>query len=125
MRRAPALLASAVAACAGPAATDDPLAGRIAGEPVSCIGIGTGVAPVAYDRDTILVRDGRRLWRTGPTGACPALGRAPVTLIIDVQGAQLCRNDRFQVLEIGSSIPSAPCFFDRFTPYDAPRGRTG
>lgn len=122
MIRAPALLATALAACASTSAEKDPLAGRIAGEARNCIRLSQNQSPQIVDRNTILYREGagRRLWRTGPKEACPALTRAPVTLINIVYGGQICRNDRFRVLEPGSTIPSAFCFYERFTPYDLP-----
>lgn len=113
-----------LAACAARPAERDPLAGRIAGEPQDCIPVSSqNVSPQVIDANTILYREGagRRIWRTAPTGACPALGRTPpVTLINIVYGGRLCRNDRFQVLEPGVSIPSAFCFYQQFTPYDLP-----
>ena len=42
------------------------------------------------------------------------------TMIVDVYGGQLCRNDRFRLVEPGLSIPSAYCRFSGFTPYDKP-----
>lgn len=117
------LLPAALAASTG--AKRDPLAGRVAGAPVDCIGLRTNTSPQIVDDRTILYRETeRRVWRTGPQGNCPSL-RPFTTLIVEVYGAQLCRNDRFRVLEPGSIIPSSICRFDRFTPYDKPRGRSG
>lgn len=103
------------------AARDDPLAGRITGPPAECINLSTAQGPQIVDQHTILYREsGRRVWRTGPIGACPSL--EPVsTLVVDVYGGQLCRNDRFRVLRSGETIPSAYCRFDTFTPYDKPK----
>lgn len=110
-----------LAACATASSERDPLAGRVAGEPVDCISLSQNISPQVVDQNTILYREsGRRLWRTGPRGACPALSRAPVTLIVEVYGGRLCRNDRFRVLEPGVTIPSGYCFFEPFTPYDLP-----
>ncbi len=101
-------------------ARSDPLAGRIAGKPVKCIDLQRIQGPSVVDRHTIIYRrSGRRVWVTRPVNDCPAL-RPVVTLITQVYGAQLCRNDRFQVLEPGAIIPSAYCRFDYFTPYDKP-----
>ncbi len=98
----------------------DPLAGRIAGKPVQCINLQQIQGPSVVDRHTIIYRQsGRRIWVTHPVGNCPAL-RPIVTLITQVYGGQLCRNDRFQVLEANAIIPSAYCRFDYFTPYDKP-----
>lgn len=99
------------------AATDDPFAGRVAGEPKTCLNTSvTSRGGVIVDSSTILYRDGARLWRTGPRGSCPAL-RANATLIVEIWGGQLCRGDRFRVLEPGTTIPSGACLFREFVPY--------
>lgn len=106
------------------AARSDPLAGRVAGPAVDCIELSRTDGPDIVDQGTILYRQsGKRIWRTGPVGTCPSL-RPLTTLIVEVYGSQICRNDRFRVLEPGTSIPSAYCRFDRFTPYDKPTGRS-
>lgn len=120
-----AALVLPVALAASTGARRDPLAGRVAGEPVNCITLNRNTSPEIVDGRTILYRETeRRVWRTGPVDNCPSL-RPLNTLIIDVYGAQLCRNDRFRTVTPGTSIPSAYCRFDRFTPYDKPRGRSG
>lgn len=109
-----------LAACADRPGDRDPLAGRIAGAPTECLALNRNTSPEIVDQNTILYRETQqRIWRTGPVGNCPAL-RPMNTLIIDVYGGQLCRNDRFRVLQPGTSIPSGYCRFDRFTPYDLP-----
>jgi hypothetical protein len=100
------------------AAKSDPLAGRVAGPPQNCVSLSQTNGPSIIDEHTILYTEGagRRIWKTGPVGACPSL--APLnTLIVDVYGGQLCRNDRFRVLTPGTTIPSAYCRFTQFTPY--------
>lgn len=98
----------------------DPLAGRVAGQPVDCIGLSQNASPVILDQRTILYREGaQRLWRTGPVGSCPSL-RPDHILIVEIFGAQICRNDRFRTLSPNTSIPSGYCRFTRFTPYDRP-----
>lgn len=107
----------AAIALALPAADSDPLQGYTPGPPQDCISLSLVDGPSIVDRNTILYREnGKRIWKTSPVGDCPSL--APLnTLIVDVYGGQLCRNDRFRVLTPGLSIPSAYCRFDRFTPY--------
>lgn len=100
------------------AAKSDPLAGRVAGPPSNCIDLQRVQGPDIVDSHTILYRQsGKRIWRATPVGNCPAL-RPISTLIVDVYNDQLCRNDRFRVIEPGSIIPSAYCRFGRFVPYD-------
>lgn len=122
MRLAAALLAAGLAAGPAVAARDrDPLAGRVAGAPVRCISDTATSGPTVIDRTTILYsQTGRRTWVTHPVDSCPSL--APLnTLIVEKWGNQTCANDRFRVLEPGTSIPSAYCRFGPFTPYDKPR----
>jgi len=96
----------------------DPLAGRVAGEPRDCISLDRNTSPSIVDERTILYRESeRRIWRTGPVGACPSL-RPNTILIVEPSGAQLCRNDRFRTLLANTTIPSGYCRFTRFTPYD-------
>ena len=100
------------------ATRSDPLAGRVAGPPRECVDLQRLQGPAVEDAGTIVYHEsGRRLWVTHAIGPCPAL-RPITTLIVDVYGAQLCRNDRFRVLEPNANIPSGICRFDRFTPYD-------
>jgi hypothetical protein len=116
-RRAAALLATGIALIGS---RDDPLAGRIAGPPVACIDVSRVQGPTIVDDKTILYREsGRRIWRATPIGACGPL-RPASTIIVDVYGGQICRNDRFRLLSYGMSIPSAYCRFGNFTPYDKP-----
>ncbi len=98
------------------AADHDPLAGRVAGPPQRCISLGPSDGPTIVDSQTILYRQGARIYRTGPRDSCPAL-RPFNTLIVEVFGGELCSGDRFRILEPGSSIPSAACLFTDFTPY--------
>lgn len=112
----PALLAALALPLA--AAASDPLAGRVAGPPAQCIDLGRLTGPQIVDDHTILYRqNGRRVWRTGPVGDCTPM-RPFDTLILEVYGGQLCANDRFRVRSPNLIIPSAPCRFQPFVPYD-------
>ncbi len=100
------------------AAKSDPFAGRVAGPPAQCVDTSTTMSgPVIADKDMIVIQAGRRLWRAKVRGQC--FGIQPFnSLLIERWGSQLCRNDRFRVLQQGLSIPSQWCFFDGFVPYD-------
>ena len=119
MRRAAALLLGMLVL---PGAAKDPLAGRVAGDPVRCISDSVASSgPTIVDERTILYRQtGRRIWVAHPVGACPSL-RPFTTLVVEKWGSQTCANDRFRVLEPGTTIPSAYCRFGDFIPYDKPR----
>lgn len=99
------------------AARDDPLAGRVAGAAVDCIDLDRVQGPEIVDQRTILYRqNGRRVWRTGPDGACGPM-QANDGLVVEVQGRRLCRGDRFRVRSAGY-VGGAVCRLGRFVPYD-------
>lgn len=98
----------------------DALKGRVAGAPSDCIS-GTLVSgPQIIDHHTLLYREGARtVWKATLAAECPSLDRGD-TVIVEQNGSQLCRNDRFRPLDPGLSIPGAYCRFERFTPYRKP-----
>jgi hypothetical protein len=115
MKRIATLAALAMTLASGRA---DPLAGRIAGAPVDCIDPSRLNGPDIVDADTILYRQsGKRIWVSGPVGQCPSL-RTGDTLVVELYGGRLCRNDRFRTITPGISIPSGVCRFRAFVPYD-------
>jgi len=122
-----ALLAIAIpAVAAAPPAKEkerDFLAGRVPGKPVRCIDPRSNQGPTVIDDKTILYNvTGRRVYRTGPVGACPSL-RPLTTLIVEIRSGQLCQNDMFRVLQPGTTIASAYCRFQPFVPYDRPKAQ--
>ena len=98
----------------------DALKDRVAGEPQDCISNSGLNGPQIIDRDTLLYRDGGRIWRTELAAECPGLSPYD-TIIVEVHGSQLCRNDRFRALDAGSRIPGPYCLFGKFTPYTKPK----
>lgn len=101
------------------AAKSDPFEGRVAGPSAQCVDTSvTMTGPSIYDDNVVVINGGgKRMWKAKIRGQCPGL-RPFNTLIVERWGSQLCRNDRFQVLQQGMSIPSQYCFFDSFVPYD-------
>jgi hypothetical protein len=128
MRRLWLITAVAVAGCTHNAAYQasrdakaqrelaDALGDRVAGKPQDCISPGMADGPQVIDERTIVYRQGSRIYRNDLAAACPSL--APyATLIVEMRGTQLCRNDMFRVLQPGMIVPSANCRFGKFTPY--------
>jgi hypothetical protein len=93
------------------------LKGRTAGEPRDCISASGLNGPQIIDSDTLIYREsGRRIWVSELGAKCP--GMQPLnTIVIELHGSQICRNDRFRVLEGGSTIPGPTCMMGKFTPY--------
>ncbi len=101
------------------AAKSDPLAGRVAGPPQRCISLMSQQGLYIADENLILAQQsGRRIWRANTVGRCSM--QSLDTLIVDVYGSQVCRNDRYRVLRTGTSIPGPYCRFESFTPYEKP-----
>ena len=116
----PVMLAGLAGAAAPAAQGTDPLAGRVAGKPVDCVDQAQVQGPEIVDNRTILYRQSlKRVWRNDLEAACPGL-RPTATLIVEVYGNQLCRNDQFRTNEPGSPIPGPHCRLGKFTPYDLP-----
>jgi hypothetical protein len=104
------------------AATSDPLAGRVAGPPQDCIDASVGGPTIIDGHSVIYGLSARTLYRA-EVESCPSL-RPFTTLVVEMFGSRLCRNDRFRVLEPNSSIPSAYCRFSAFTPYTRVKARS-
>jgi len=98
------------------------LQGRVAGKPMDCVDKARLDGPQIIDDHTLIYREsGRRVWRNDLPDACPGL-RPMDTMVIEVWGNQMCRNDHFRSYAPGSSIPGAICRLGTFTPYDKPPG---
>lgn len=125
MRLLPLLLILGACAApeAGPPTRDQEalsrdLAGRVAGEPQTCISASSSSSLTIVDRRTLTYRDGRTLWVNRLPAECPGL-RPLATLIVEVQGTRYCRSDRVRAVETGSSIPGPSCLLGDFVPYRA------
>lgn len=117
----PILLAGFAGAAAPAAPREDPLAGRIAGAAVDCVDQSRLGGPDIVDNRTILYRQSLgRIWRNDLPAACPGL-RPNTTLIVQIYGSQLCRNDNFQTRDAGSIVNGPLCRLGKFTPYDLPK----
>lgn len=97
----------------------DAIGDRMAGPVENCIDPGMQNGPQVVYPDTVIYRESAsRLWVSKVEG-CPSL-RAQSTLIVDIYGTNLCRNDRFRTIEPGQSIPSGYCRFGPFQRFDRP-----
>jgi hypothetical protein len=118
--RVSALLALALANCASTSAGEDeladPLAGRIAGEPRSCVSPGSGQGMAIIAPGTVGYRAGDTLWvsRLGP----PCARVRPMdTLVVEAHGGRHCRGDPVRALPMGSRIAGPVCGLGDFVPY--------
>lgn len=97
------------------------LTGRVAGKPVNCITASRVSGPDIIDQNTIIYRETRsRVWLNRLSEKCP-LVRDNDILVIERFGDQLCRYDRFRLVNRNSGFGSAYCILGGFTPYDLPK----
>ena len=96
------------------------LEGRVAGKPENCLPTGFTDGPQIVGDSLIYRQSGKRLWRTQVRDRCPFLRDDQIVVSI-LYGTQVCRNDRFRLVDRGSRIPSGDCTFGEFVPYDKAR----
>jgi len=89
---------------------------RKAGAPIDCINSSTSDGPQIIDHKTVIYRQGQRIWVNRLEAECPGLEPFN-TMLVELHGSQICRNDQFRVIQPGSSIPGPYCRFSKFTPY--------
>lgn len=102
------------------------LAGKVAGEPVSCL-------PSYRTTDTIRVSDNILLYRSGGKlvyrndlkGSCPGLARDSDIMVVEQFGSQVCNGDFFHLVDRSSGIRGPTCVFGDFVPYREPAGDKG
>ena len=96
----------------------DALEGYAPGTPQECMPIDRTNGPQIIGGGVVLYRESRRrIWLARTEGECPWLRRDGI-LVTERFGNQMCRTDRFRLIDRGSSIPSGHCRFGSFTPYD-------
>jgi hypothetical protein len=95
------------------------LAGRVAGEPRACISPTSDRALVPVGRQTLIYREGRRIWVNRLRSECPGV-RPHSTLIVETFSGRFCRGDRVRGLEPGTTIPGPVCVLGEFVPYARP-----
>ena len=116
-------LAGCQPAALAPAGPGDPLgrelAGRIAGQPQSCISTFANQGFRVVDQATIAYDLGRTFWVNRLQDACPSLSPHNF-VVVERAGTQLCRGDRVRGQEPGSSIPGPSCSLHDWVPYRRP-----
>ena len=93
------------------------LEGRVAGKPENCLPTGFTDGPQIVGDSLIYRQSGKRLWRTQVRDRCPFLRDDQIVVSI-LYGTNVCRNDRFRLVDRGVPIASGDCTFGDFVPYD-------
>ncbi len=102
---------------------DRKLAGRVAGEPVSCIASLRGAQSTTISDDILLYEVGGTVYLNQPYGGCN--GAENNTLIIRRPTSQLCSGEIAVVSDFSTGTELGSCALGKFTPYrmaDSPGG---
>lgn len=96
------------------------LAGKVAGEKVSCVNRQPQSNLTAISGNVLLYRvSGRLVYRNDLIGSCTGLARGD-TLIIKTWGSQYCRGDMATSADLTSGMVTGSCALGDFTPYRSP-----
>lgn len=101
------------------------LAGKVAGQPQSCLPRYRTSDMVVIDERTVLFRDGgSRVWRTDIPGGCSNLGRPGYAMVTQqFGGTGLCSGEIVRVVDTQTGMLAGSCTFGEFVPFTAPRRR--
>ncbi|WP_164115251.1 hypothetical protein [Sphingorhabdus sp. Alg239-R122] len=94
---------------------DKKLAGRVAGEPVSCIQRSRVRNFTAISDDVLLYEVGDTVYVNQPYGGCPGVTRD--TLVTRATTNRLCSGDIARVTDLQIGIDVGSCAFSEFVPY--------
>ncbi|HEX7876726.1 MAG TPA: hypothetical protein VF489_09110 [Sphingobium sp.] len=96
------------------------LAGKVAGEPVSCISRHPQSNLTVISDNVLLYRvSGRLVYRNDLIGGCTGLNRGD-TLIVRTWGSQYCRGDMARSADLVTGMVTGACALGSFTPYRTP-----
>lgn len=102
------------------ATLDKALAGKVAGEKVSCINRESQTSLTVVSNSVLLYRVSRKLvYRNDLIGSCNGLTYGD-TMIVRSYGSQLCRGDFTTSANLMTGMTTGACALGDFVPYRAP-----
>lgn len=97
------------------------LAGKVAGQPQSCLPSWRTHDMAVIDDRTIVFREtAGRAWVMHPQNDCNLLSAGPYALVTRTSTTQLCRGDIGQVVDTLSGAMVGSCVMGDFVPYTRP-----
>jgi hypothetical protein len=101
---------------------DKQLAGKVAGEPVTCLNSNSRTYETIRVSDDILLyrASGKLVYRNTLSGSCPGLARDNDIMVVRSYGTGTCRGDFFHLVDRTSGIRGPTCVFGDFVPYRKP-----
>lgn len=92
-------------------------AGKVAGQPISCLPSYRSGNMVTIDNSTIAFKNGRTVYVNNLIGECSNLGSGFYTLVTRSNGNGLCRGDIARVADVSTGMVVGSCAVGDFTPY--------
>ena len=93
------------------------LAGKVAGQPMSCLPSYRRAEMVRIDDKTVAFRDGSRVYVNHLIGECNGLKSGFYTLVTRSHGSGMCRGDIADVADVSTGMVVGSCAIGDFTPY--------
>jgi hypothetical protein len=93
------------------------IAGRVAGQPQSCIPTMQSTNLRVIDGQTLAYDQGATVWVNRLAARCPAIEPLNTVIVEPQLGTQYCRGDHIRGLEPGAIIPGPTCFLGEWVPY--------
>lgn len=101
---------------------DKALAGKVAGEPVSCIPLSQRTDMNVISNDVLLYKVNNKLvYRNDLLGRCSGLTTGG-TLVTKLFTSQMCKGDIAQVADLATGTTMGSCALGDFVPYRTPKG---
>ena len=98
---------------------DQMLMDRVPGEPKRCLKLDQIRSPIGIDDNTLLFRDGPRIWRNdlqGGSGCSNLAGKKSLTSFD--RPVQVCKGDRLYVIDLTDGNQTGGCILGEFTVYN-------
>ena len=98
---------------------DQMLMDRVPGEPKRCLKLEQIRSPIGIDDNTLLFRDGPRIWRNdlqGGSGCSNLAGKKSLTSFD--RPVQVCKGDRLYVIDLTDGNQTGGCVLGEFTVYN-------
>ncbi len=101
------------------------LGGKVAGQPIACLPVGSGSADTVRVSDSILLYrvSGRLVYKNELRGPCPGLSRDSDVIVSVISGPGPCSGDIIRLVDRGTGMQGASCALGDFVPYRTPERR--
>lgn len=95
-------------------------AGKVAGRPMTCLPSYSSGDMVTIDDNTVVFKQGRRVYVNHLIGECNGLASGFYTLVTKSSGSGMCRGDISRVADIRTGMTVGSCAIGDFVPYNPP-----